>query len=178
MDPIVLFERTAVAAGDMARKVSPQQLGGSTPCEEWDVAALLEHMAGGPNYLLASLGIGVTSAESWPAAQVIDACVDALRAPGALERRCQSPANFEWSIAEAAAGTAMDQYVHTWDLATALGEHPDMDSDIAEAIVALFLPHMPEIGREAGLVGPAVTIDRDAPALHQLLAAMGRDPGH
>jgi uncharacterized protein (TIGR03086 family) len=140
------------------------------------VAALLEHMAGGSAYLLGALGVESDGGVAWPDAAAIEECVSALRAPGALERRCMSPANHEWSVAEAAAGTAMDQLIHSWDLAVAIGGDRTMDSDLAEAIVAMFLPQMPEMGRQAGFVGPAVSIADDATAADRLLAAMGRDP--
>ncbi len=106
----------------------------------------------------------------------MQAVVAALRVPGALDRRGPSPAGFEWSAAEAAAGTAMDQLIHTWDLAVAIGEDPAVDPEVAEAIVAMFLPGMPEVGRQAGIVGPAVAVAADAPAQDRLLGAMGRDP--
>lgn len=104
------------------------------------------------------------------------ACVEALRVPGALQQRCMSPAGFEWSVAEAASGTAMDQLIHTWDLGVAIGQDGDMAPDLAEAITAIFLPDMPEIGRQAGFVGAAVPVSEDASAQDRLLGAMGRDP--
>lgn len=177
MDPLTMFERAAEGAADRIAAVEPAQRTAATPCAEWDVEALLEHMAGGPAYLLAALGL--------PAPPVIDvttyrdavaACSAALREPGALERRCQSPAGFEWSIAEATAGTAMDQLVHTWDLAVATGGDRTLDSDVVDAVVAMFLPQMPEIGRGAGIVGPAVPVADDAAAQDRLLGAMGRHP--
>ena len=50
------------------------------------------------------------------------------------------------------------------------------DAELVDAIVALFLPHMPEIGRQAGIVGPEVAVAADAPAQDRLLGAMGRHP--
>ena len=176
MDPVEMFERAATAAGARARAVSPEQSNRPTPCAEWDVAALLEHMAGGPTYLLAALGADPIGS-SWPDQAAIDACTSLLREPGALERRCQSPAGFEWSVAEAAAGTAMDQLVHTWDLAVAVGEDPGLDPAVTAAVVEMFLPHMPEVGRQAGFVGPAEAVGEGASAQDVLLGAMGRSPG-
>src|SRR5712691_5617231 len=103
-DPIVLFERAADGAAAMAGKVSDVQRGTPTPCTEWDVAALLEHMVGGTGYLLGALGVdhepvGIDEV-SYRAS--VARCVEELRRPGALERRCMSPAGFEWSIGEAA----------------------------------------------------------------------------
>jgi hypothetical protein len=40
----------------------------------------------------------------------------------------------------------------------------------------MFLPQMPEIGRQAGFVGPAVDVAGDARAQDRLLGAMGRHP--
>jgi uncharacterized protein (TIGR03086 family) len=87
-----------------------------------------------------------------------------------------SPAGFEWSVAEAAAGTAMDQLIHTWDLAVAVDADRHLDVEVVETAVEMFLPQMPEIGRQAGLVGPAVPVPAGAPLQDRLLGAMGRNP--
>lgn len=87
-----------------------------------------------------------------------------------------SPAGFEWSIGEAAAGTAMDQLVHTWDLAVAMGVAATLDAGVTDAVVSMFLPQMPEMGRQAGIVGPAVEVADGASSQDVLLGAMGRDP--
>ncbi len=176
MGPVVLFERAARGAATMAAQVRPDQLAGATPCAEWDVAALLAHMRGGTRYLLDAVGLdaGEPPGRHDDYAAAVARCADALRSPGALERRCTSPAGFEWSVAEAAAGTAMDQLVHTWDLAVAVGGDRVLDPELVEAVVAMFLPQMPEVGRAAGFVGPAVDVGADASAQARLLGAMGR----
>jgi uncharacterized protein (TIGR03086 family) len=178
MDPVVLFERAATNAAAMVEKVEPAQRNAPTPCSEWDVDALVMHMAGGTTYLSAALALdadgGGSSNGDYQAA--VARCVEALRAPGALERRCMSPAGFEWSVAEATAGTAMDKLVHTWDLAVAIGADRQLDPELVDAIVVMFLPQMPEIGREAGIVGPEVVVADDASPQDRLLGAMGRHP--
>lgn len=178
MDPVVLFERAAGDAATMVGQVRPDQWHAATPCTEWDVEALVTHMSGGFGYLESALGGEASSValdeSSYRAA--MQQCLTHLREPGTLERRCQSPAGFEWSIAEAVAGTAMDQVVHTWDLAVAIGAGRQLDGDVVEACVAMFLPDMPAIGREAGFVGPEVPVAVGAPAQDVLLGAMGRMP--
>jgi uncharacterized protein (TIGR03086 family) len=176
MDPVEMYERAALDAARVARQVRPEQRSATTPCSKWDVGALLEHMSGGSTYLLGALETDVADFASWPDDRTVIACVEALRAPGALERRCMSPANFEWSMAEATAGTAMDQLVHTWDLAVALNGPRELDSEVTTAAVAMFLPQMPEIGRQAGIVGPEVPVAADGTKQDRLLGAMGRDP--
>jgi uncharacterized protein (TIGR03086 family) len=177
-DPVELFGRAAVGAVSMVAEVRPAQRHAPTPCAEWDVDMLLTHMAGGTGYLAGALGIDApaasTDAVSYGAA--VERCVEALQEPGALEGRCQSPAGFEWSVGEAAAGTAMDQLVHTWDLAVAIGGDRQLDRDVVDTIVAMFLPQMPEIGRQAGIVGPEVAVPASASPQDRLLGAMGRQP--
>jgi uncharacterized protein (TIGR03086 family) len=173
-----MFQRAAANAVSTAGAVRPDQRHLPTPCTQWDVDALLGHMVSGPGYLLGALGLDAppvsTDAASYRA--VVERCVEALRAPGAVDGRCQSPAGFEWSIGEAVAGTAMDQLVHTWDLAVAIGADRQLDAALVETIVAMFLPQMPEVGRSAGIVGPEIPVPANAPAQDQLLGAMGRHP--
>jgi uncharacterized protein (TIGR03086 family) len=174
MDPVVLFERAGGGAAAMAAHVRAEQLVLATPCTEWDVAALLAHMHAGMGYLLGALGIVARPDNEYGPA--VTQCVLALRRPGVLERTCMSPAGFEWSVAEATAGTAMDQLVHTWDLAVAIGGDRNLDPELVEAIVGMFVPHMPDIGRRAGIVGPEVPLAPGASAQDRLLCAMGRRP--
>jgi uncharacterized protein (TIGR03086 family) len=70
----------------------------------------------------------------------------------------------------------MDRLIHTWDLCVAIGEDPSMDPRVVDAVVATFLPHMPEVGRQAGFVGDPVPVPEDATPQDRLLGAMGRDP--
>src|SRR4051794_18060361 len=121
-----MFERVASDAATVVGCVDEADWHASTPCSEWDVEALVSHMAGGSGCLELALG-HVPSPVALDEASYRAAtrrCARRLRAPGALGRRCQSPAGFEWSVAEAVCGTAMDQLVHTWDLAVAIGSDP------------------------------------------------------
>ena len=132
-------------------------------------------MRGGPAYLLGALHAEAPTA-STSYGEMITVSVETLRVPGALDRRCMSPAGFEWTVGEATAGTAMDQLVHTWDLAVATGQDRALEVEVVDAVVAMFLPQMPDVGRQAGLVGPAVAVSTDASAQDRLLGAMGRRP--
>jgi uncharacterized protein (TIGR03086 family) len=174
LDPVALFERAATNAVALAEGVRTEQRHEPTPCAEWDVDALLDHMVAGTGYLLGALGLEGTTGATYRDA--VARCVDALRQPGALEGTCMSPAGFAWSIGEATAGTAMDQLVHTWDLAVAIGADRRLDPELAETCIAMFVPQMPDVGRAAGFVGPEVAVPADASAQDRLLGAMGRRP--
>ena len=108
MDPVLMYEHAATNAVVMAQRVTSDQTKLATPCSEWDVSALLLHMSGGGAYLMDCMGLQPDSVR-WPDPASVAECVDALRRPDRLGQRCMSPAGFEWSMAEAAAGTAMDQ---------------------------------------------------------------------
>jgi uncharacterized protein (TIGR03086 family) len=179
-DPIDLYRRATAGAVALADQVRPEQLGLPTPCAEWTVQDLLDHLVGGTRYLGAALvgdqptaPVGATPLDL---REGVDACLRGLAEPGALERTCASPLGFEWTVLEATAGTFMDVLIHTWDLATAIGAPADLDPELVGACTAMFLPDMPERGRAAGIVGPAVPVAADATAQQRLLGAMGRTP--
>jgi uncharacterized protein (TIGR03086 family) len=175
-----LFARaTRQAEGVMAR-VTSEQLAGSTPCSEWTVQDLIDHMVGGTGYLLSALA--GTQPQTRVGASIDDyragvaSALTGLREPGALDRTCQSPLSFEWTVGQAVAGTFMDQLIHTWDLATATGQDATLDPELVAICSAMFLPDMPEMGRSAGLIGAAVAVPADASPQAKLLGAMGRQP--
>jgi uncharacterized protein (TIGR03086 family) len=178
MDPIALYRRATLAAADVLEAVRPEQLTAPTPCTEWSVQDLVDHLTAGTSYLLAGMqGRAPEPVSGSDATQFRDgvaAVLQALAEPGALERTCTSPLGFEWPIAQAVMGTVMDVLVHTWDLARATGQAVSLDPELVGFCVSTFLPDMPERGREAGIVGPAVPVAADAPDDVRLLAAMGR----
>lgn len=74
------------------------------------------------------------------------------------------------------AGTTLDLLIHTWDLARATGQDDTLDPGLVEALSAMFVPDIPDRGRQIGAIGPAVQVGDDASPQDRLLAAMGRHP--
>jgi uncharacterized protein (TIGR03086 family) len=179
-DPVDLYRRATARAIDVARRVEPEQLDDPTPCSAWTVQDLIDHLTGGTGYLRAALDQrelvprSDTTAAHFEAG--VAAVLDGLGAPGALDRMCTSPLGFEWPVGQAVAGTFMDVLIHTFDLARATGQDERLDPGLVEACMAMFLPDMPERGRQAGIVGPAVPVGDGAAPQEVLLAAMGRTP--
>lgn len=184
VNPVELYRRASDRAVAVARGVRADQLELPTPCAEWSVQDLLDHLAGGTSYLASALGADAArdgdaprsgaTAEDFAAG--VDACLQRLADPAALAHRSPSPLGVEWSGGEATAGTFMDVLVHTWDLARATGQDDRLDPELVDACVAIFLPDMPERGRAAGIVGPAVVVPEAASPQDRLLGAMGRRP--
>ncbi|HWF27350.1 MAG TPA: TIGR03086 family metal-binding protein [Mycobacterium sp.] len=179
-DPMLLYRAATDRAVAVVEAVRPDQLAWPTPCSEWTVQHLIDHLVGGAEYMLAA----ATGAEPVPTQGApgtdypmrVGRALTALEVPGALERVCVSPLGFDWPVADAVAGTFMDVLIHTWDLARATGQDEQLDARLVEACAAMFLPEMPRRGREAGIVGPEVVLGEDASAQDRLLAAMGRTP--
>lgn len=179
-DPVELYRRAAARAVDVANGVRPDQLSWSTPCSDWTVQELLDHLVGGTAYLAAALGADPveppTPGTAGDLADGVARCLDRMDDPAALVHRSASPLGFEWSGSDATAGTFMDVLVHTWDLAVATGQDAAMDPDLVAACTAMFLPEMPDRGRQAGIIGPAIDVAPDDSPQDQLLAAMARQP--
>lgn len=179
-DPVGLFQAAAHRSAAVMATVGVEQLSAPTPCEEWSVQQLMDHLAGGPVYLLTAAQGGApvppqdVTADDYR--KWVDEALGVLADRAVLARTCTSPLGFEWTLAQAVAGTFMDTLVHTWDLAVATGQDRTLDPVLVEACVAMFLPDMPERGRAGGLVGPAVPVPPDASDQDRLLAAMGRRP--
>lgn len=107
MDSREMFERAASVASELARSARPEQMGLPTPCTEWDVAALLEHMAGGPAYMAGAVGADETAVQGWPDAAAVAAVsagwpspvrstVGACRRPGSSGRWRRPPRARRW----------------------------------------------------------------------------------
>jgi hypothetical protein len=54
-DPVALFERATTHAAKLMSGVFPSQLNDVTPCADWNVQQLIDHMVGGTDYLQAAL---------------------------------------------------------------------------------------------------------------------------
>jgi uncharacterized protein (TIGR03086 family) len=179
-DPVVLYRAATSRAIVLAEAVREDQLRWPTPCSEWTVQQLMDHLVGGTEYLLAAVSgrepappIHTTGADY---RRGVENVLVALAQPGALETICVSPLGFRWPVAQAVAGTFMDVLIHTWDLARATGQDERLDPALVEACTALFVPEMPTRGREAGIVGPEVPVNENGSPQDRLLATMGRRP--
>jgi uncharacterized protein (TIGR03086 family) len=178
--PVDLYRAATADAVATVEAIRPEQLTWPTPCRDWTVQDLVDHLTNGTDYLRAAVdgrpardlrGVALAEFERGVRAALID-----LDRPGALDRTCRSPLGFEWSVGEAVAGTFMDVLIHSWDLARSCGQDETLDSQLVEACIDMFLPAMPDLGRAAGLVGPAVDVGPGATSQARLLGAMGRQP--
>jgi len=168
----------AVAAGASGMLDRP------TPCEKWDVRAVLNHLVGITwMFTLANQGelagegegdlIGDDPSAALAAAS--EANLASWRAGGAFDGDRTYP--FGTFPAPAAALVNLEEVVvHTWDLARATGQDPAVDPAIAQ-LVFDFCRSIPlDDFRAHGAFGPEVTVPATAPVTSRLVALLGRAP--
>lgn len=158
-----------------------------TPCAEWDVRALANHVTNEVAWISPLLD-GATIQEVGdrldgdllgddPAGAWAQACQEALAraaADGVLDR----PVHLSYGDSTGAAYLAevtSDIVIHTWDLARATGGDEHLDPDLVEVAWATLAPNAHE-WRAAGVFGPAVEVPADADPQARLLALTGRQP--
>ena len=140
MDPITQLDRLGPCLGAVVAGITPDQLDDPTPCAEFTVRGVLEHMIGGATAFAAAYR-GVEPAEPdlgdplGSFGPVLGDLIAAISAPGALERTVQAPFG-EVSGDTFARFVALDGLVHGWDLATATGQAYDPPDELVAAVDA------------------------------------------
>ena len=184
MDLQTLYQRTLDGWRDRVGAVAPDAWGRQTPCEDWDVRALVNHVTG-EDLWTAPLVNGSTIEEVGdrfdgdvlgedPRATSLAA---AAEAGGAVRERLPHHATVqlsygEESIDEYVSQLAADHLIHGWDLASAVGGDRTMEPELVAAVAAWFAERE-QAYRDAGAIGPPLPLTGDPQ--HDLLAHFGRD---
>jgi uncharacterized protein (TIGR03086 family) len=170
--------------------VSDDALAGPTPCPDWDVGALIDHVVGLTWAFTCAAekdtaAPGTSSAPPEPSVthldprwrEVLPGRLDALaaawREPAAWEGMTE--AGGVTLPAEVMGVVALNEVtVHGWDLARATGQPYDADPRVLETIIGI-LSEGPDEGTP-GMFGPRVHVGDSAPTLDRAVALSGRDP--
>ena len=134
-------------------RVRPEQWTGPTPCVEWNVRSLVNHVTqGNLNYVRLLTGasaaeflrfrdVDALGTEPLPAfVASARACAEAFAAPGAFDRTLDHPLG-QLIGRQALAVRTTDTVIHTWDLARAVGDDDTLDA----GLVAWIDVHLHEI---------------------------------
>lgn len=167
----------AVGAGDWEQP---------TPCRDWTVRDLVNHVAGEDLWTVPLLQ-GSTIEEvgdrfdgdvlgDEPAATALDAATAAVFAVGVRipEGGTVRLSYGEEQVEEYVRQLAADHLVHGWDLAVAVGGSPRLEADLVAEVAAWFAERE-DLYRSVGVIGPR-TGSYDDPQ-DNLIAGFGRDPG-
>jgi uncharacterized protein (TIGR03086 family) len=190
MDDVATMGKVADEATRVIGGITPQQLDDPTPCPDWDVRALLNHMTGGADMFADGVREGELSDERLgelmgtdrigtdPQAAFAAAAgraLDAFGAPGATDKVVNMP--FGTMPAGVALNIAIfDVAVHTWDLAKATGQSTALDPEVLEPALAVGTQMITPEWRAGGMFGAEVTVPDDAPTQDRLAALAGRQP--
>ena len=184
MDLLPLYKTTIDQTASMLGKVGAQQLGATTPCADWTVKDLVNHLIGGQFMFGSALaGNPFTGGEApdfsqgdlvatWRAAS--DSVTLGMADKALASKSAALP--FGPVPGPQAAGIALlEAYVHTWDLARALGTDPTFPADVTGVVHEIAKNAVAAVPKEAGLFAPSVaTTSSDAMA--QAIAVTGRKP--
>lgn len=126
LTPLEQLDLLGPALGGVVAAIAPDQLDLETPCADFDVAGVLEHMVSGATAFAAAYRGSAPVERAAP--NVLEAfgpalgdLVSAIREPGALDRTVAAP--FGDVTGDAFARfVVLDGLVHGWDLATATGQ--------------------------------------------------------
>jgi len=177
---------TMAAAQQAARSVlggvSKDQLAGSSPCTEWDVAAVIDHLVGSQYWFLKAIsatatGDGVTDASSgdFQAAfdEVAGSVMDAVSADGFAVREVELPFG-TFTGAQFTDFVSLETLAHSWDVAKATSQDTDFAPDAAVHLLKVAQNMMG--GERSGNAnfGPVQPCAPDAPAADRLAAFLGR----
>ncbi|MFD4181962.1 TIGR03086 family metal-binding protein [Rhodococcus sp. NPDC058514] len=177
--------------GDIISGLSEQQLDLPTPCDEWDVRAVICHLtanARGMDSHLSGTADGSRAALTGDAPPTPDPIADFGTAARELAVTLADDAVLDRSVAVPSAGTVpgsvaigvhfVDVLTHGWDLSRATGsDYRPTERQVATALrFAGRYPDSPAMRGPGALFAPIRTLDPDAPALDRLAALLGRDP--
>jgi len=144
MDDTAAFRRSSEAFVERARQIGPDQWTASTPCAEWDVRALVNHVAG--EWLwVDELMAGRTIAEvgdrlngdilgADPMATLLRAqraATSAFEDPGAMDRTVHLSFG-DMPASGYAKQMAVDGVIHSWDVARAVGKGETLDPELVQ----------------------------------------------
>jgi uncharacterized protein (TIGR03086 family) len=187
------LEPSARRMADLLTDVPDDLLDAPTPCPEYALGDLVEHVGGGASAFTGAaakdLGEATSQGPSGDASRLSDdwrsriprdlaALADAWRDPDAWTG--MTKAGGLDLPGEVAGLVALDELViHGWDVARATGQQYEVDAASLEAVHG-FVAQFSEPGMEearAGLFGPVVEVPENAPLLDRVIGLTGRDPG-
>ncbi|MGC4878731.1 TIGR03086 family metal-binding protein [Micromonospora sp. DT43] len=187
MDLLEAYRRSLAEFVDRVDQIGPGQWAEETPCPDWDVRTLVNHVVGEDRWsvpLLAGRTIeevgdrldgDVLGADPVTTAREATAQAEiAVTHPGTIDRTVHLSAGAT-PAAEYVQQLLAEHLVHGWDLAVAIGADPRLDPDAVHVCAQWFAGRVDDYRRDK-LVGDGAQVPAGADEQDRLLAAFGRDP--
>ena len=184
MDITELHRRAVENFAQKVQQVSDDQWDQPTPCTEWDVRALVNHVVGEELWVKPLVdGKTIEDVGSAFDGDVLGddprqtAAAAAAEANDSFDQGVRDGVTVQLSFgdtpaAEYAMQLAADHLIHGWDLAAGTGQDRAMDPELV-AEVAEWFASQEEMWRSSGAIGPRAEMTGDPQV--DLLAAFGRE---
>ena len=172
------------------RQVTTEDWSRSTPCSEWDVSGLVNHVLLGTRMSVQILAgmpvdeiIGGLNDDLMADADPVesfrtfaDEMVEGFSGPGGLDGMVDHPAG-QFPRSMFVGFRVADAAVHAWDLATAIGHDVELDADLVQWLWDDAQPRREMLGA-SGMFGDSASgeVPDDAPLQLRYLDLMGRRP--
>jgi uncharacterized protein (TIGR03086 family) len=186
-DVLDLHRRALAEFGRRVHSVRADQWGCPTPCVDWEVRHLVNHLVAEQLWVqpllsgkrVADLGDGFAAGDvlgddpvaAWDAAA--EAAEAAFGEPGALERTVHL-SYADRPGEEYAREMIFDLVVHSWDLARGISADDTLDPSLVEAVYAAIEPDTDLTA--SGLFDQPVPVPPDSDEQTRLIAFTGRKP--
>ncbi|GDY28640.1 hypothetical protein GTS_02730 [Gandjariella thermophila] len=185
MDLLSAHERAMTEFDRRVRAVPPDGWDAPTPCSDWSVRDLVNHLVSEQRWApwllygatLEEVGgrfdgdvLGDDPTAAW--AEAATAAREAFTKPGALSRRVHTsggviPAEeYGWQM-------TVDLAVHAWDLAKGIRGDDRIDPELAAAALDVVRPQVAQ-WQGLGIFDPPVNVPEHADAQTRLLGLLGR----
>jgi uncharacterized protein (TIGR03086 family) len=178
-DELASAEAALGALQHVLHPISRDELSKSTPCSEYDVMQLTDHLMNSITLLGGAAGAEPPERNSEDSVerQIVAAArpaLDAWHRRGLTDTVTigtnEIPATFAVSI------LSVEFLVHGWDYATATTHPIDVAESLADYVLGLAHKVITPQGRATVGFDDPVAVPDDAPALDRLIAFTGRDP--
>jgi uncharacterized protein (TIGR03086 family) len=159
-------------AGRLIAGVRDDQWHNPTPCTEWDVRAVVDHLTKGNALFARALGAGEVAPDDYR--EVSAALLEAFRKPGAIDGTVTVP--FGTVPGEFALHLRLTELLmHGWDIARATGQRTDFPDELVEQEMQFGRRALGMIPPDRSPFQPSQPAPDDAPGIDRLAALLGRD---
>jgi uncharacterized protein (TIGR03086 family) len=189
VDRIAQFARAQAVATQIIGSITDEQLTLTTPCSEWNVRDILNHILDGDLLVIAWIqgetppwgrDVDHLGTDPHPQTVVLEklaACYALAAAEAGDLARVLTPRMGPMSVDAVVARRIDDLVAHLWDLAIATGQAVDYDPELVESVLAHYHERLDGMPREGKPVAEPQPVPEGATAADRLAAYLGRSIG-
>ena len=186
MNAVDFYRRATEEFDRRMHGVTPAAWTQPTPCAEWDVHSLVNHIVNENRWIPPLLAgktiddvgdsldgdlLGSDGYASWNDSRKLALESAEATAPDSIVHVSFGDIPAEMYLSQ----VAFDHVIHSWDLARATGADEEIASDLVSVALEFIRPQA-EMWRMGGSFGPALTLPDGTDTQGELLALTGRDP--